>query len=105
MDIKVNDHNLTGAAAGSSARAENTQKAGSSPSSEPQSSSRSTAGDHVEFSGTLGRLSQALSNQGTQRAASVAALGAAYQSGNYVPNAAGASKGLISEGLSAAGGQ
>jgi hypothetical protein len=105
MDIKVYDRNLTGAAAGSSARTENTQKTESSPSSGSQSSGRSNAGDQVEFSGTLGRLSQALSNQGTQRAAKVAALAAAYKSGNYVPNAAGASKGLVSEGLSAGGGQ
>ena len=59
----------------------------------------------MELSGTLGRLSEALSTQGTERTAKVAALTTAYRSGNYQPNAAGASKGLVSEALSAAGGQ
>jgi anti-sigma28 factor (negative regulator of flagellin synthesis) len=105
MDMKVYDRNLTGAAAAGSTRTQDTQKVESSPSGGAQSSSRSSAGDQVELSGTLGRLSEALSTQGTQRTAKVAALAAAYRSGNYQPNAAGASKGLVSEALSAAGGQ
>jgi anti-sigma28 factor (negative regulator of flagellin synthesis) len=104
MDMKVYDRNLAGAAAAGSARPEEAQKAESSRSNAAQSSSRQ-AGDQVELSGTLGRLSQALSAQGTQRAAKVAALTAAYRSGTYQPNAAGTSKGLVAEALSAGGGQ
>ncbi|HTX35618.1 MAG TPA: flagellar biosynthesis anti-sigma factor FlgM [Bryobacteraceae bacterium] len=102
--MKVYDRSLAGAAAGST-RTEDTQKAGSSSSSGTPSSSRSTSSDQVQLSGTLGRLSQALSAQGSQRAAKVAALSAAYRSGNYQPDAAGTAKGLVSEALSGAGGQ
>ena len=100
MDMKVYDRNLAGAAAAGSNRTEDTRKAGTASSS-GTSSSRSTSGDQVQFSGTLGRLSQALSAQGSERAAKVAALSAAYRSGNYQPNAAGTAKGLVSEALSA----
>ena len=103
MDMKVYDRNLTGAAAAGSTRTEETQKA-ETRSAKTSSSTRS-AGDQVELSGTLGRLSQALSTQGTQRAAKVEALAAAYRSGTYQPNAGGASKGLVAEALSGSGGQ
>lgn len=103
MDMKVYDRNLAGAAAGSTRTAE-TQKA-ETRSGNTSSSANRSGGDHVEISGTLGRLSQALSAQGTQRAAKVAALAAAYRSGAYQPDAAGTSKGLVAEALSGTGGQ
>jgi hypothetical protein len=104
MDMKVYDLNFTGAAAAGPTRTQDGQRAESS-SSGAQSSGRSGAGDQVELSGTLGRLSQALSAQGTQSASTVAALATAYRSGNYQPNATGASRALVSEALSAAAGQ
>jgi anti-sigma28 factor (negative regulator of flagellin synthesis) len=104
MDMKVYDRNLTGAAAAGSSRTEDTRKAGGDSSS-AASSGRGTSGDQVQLSGTFGRLSQALSVQGSQRAAKVAALTAAYRSGNYQPNAVGTAKGLVSEALSAGGAQ
>ena len=105
MDMKVYDRNLAGAAAAGSSRTEDTQKTANNQSGSTHSSSRSAAGDQVELSGTLGRLSQALSAQGTQREAKVGALAAAYRSGNYQPNPAGTAKGLVSEALSSGGGQ
>ena len=103
MDMKVYDRSLAGAGAAGSTRSEETQKAAGGRSAETHSAARSGAGDQVELSGTLGRLSQALSAQGTQRAAKVAALAASYRSGNYQPNSAGTAKGLVSEALSASG--
>lgn len=104
MEIKVYDRNLTGASEGPS-RPQDTQKTESSASSGAQSSSRTAASDQVELSGTLGRLSQALSTQGTERAAHVASLAAAYRSGAYQPDSLGTSRGLVAEALSAGGGQ
>ncbi len=103
MDMKVYDRNLAGAGTVESTRAGDTQKAASSSSEGAQSSSRSASADQVELSGTLGRLSQALSAQGSQRAARVAELASAYQSGNYQPNSAGAARGMVSEALSGGG--
>jgi len=103
MDMRVNDRNLTGATA-EFGRTQESQKTECSASSGAQSTSRSAQGDQVELSGALGRLSQALNSQGTERAARVAALTAAYRSGSYQPNAMGASKGLVSEALSTGGG-
>jgi len=102
MDMKIYDRSLAGAAAAGCTQTEETQKAANS-SSGSQSSSASATGDQVELSGTLGRLSQALSYQGDQRTARVASLTAAYQSGTYQASAAGAARGLVSEALS--GGQ
>jgi hypothetical protein len=53
----------------------------------------------VEFSNTLGRLSNALTADDSARSAKVNQLAAQYQAGNYQPNAAGAANGLISEAL------
>jgi anti-sigma28 factor (negative regulator of flagellin synthesis) len=102
MDIKVYDGNLAGAAASGSGRTADTQKVGGNAATGGLSSSSSAAGDQVQLSGTLGRVSQALSDQETQRAAKVAALSAAYRSGTYQPNPAGTARGLVSEALSSA---
>jgi len=104
MDMKVYDRNLAGAAATGSTRTEGAQTTPGS-SGRTQSSSQTASGDQVELSGTLGRLSAALSSQGTARAARVAALAHAYRSGTYEPNSAGTAKGLVAEALSAGSGQ
>jgi hypothetical protein len=105
IEMKVYDRNQAGAASAGAALAPDVQKTGSNPSGGAQSSHRNAAGDQVALSGTLGRLSQALSAQGNQGAARVAALTSEYRSGNYQPNAAGTARGLVSEALSGAGGQ
>ena len=104
MEMRIYDRNLTGASSGCDSTRQ-TQKPESGSAGGAESSGRSTGADQVEFSGALGRLSQALSTQGSERAARVAALASAYRSGNYQPNALGASHGMIAEALSAAGGQ
>jgi hypothetical protein len=57
----------------------------------------------VEFSSTLGRLSQALAVSGSERASRVQALAAQYQSGNYQPNSLATSRSIISEALATIG--
>ena len=56
-------------------------------------------GDRVEFSNTLGRMSNALSADDSARSAKVSQLAAQYQAGNYQPNATGAAHGMISEAM------
>jgi anti-sigma28 factor (negative regulator of flagellin synthesis) len=100
MDIKVYDRNPA-ALQGGVSRTQDSQKTGSGSASGAQSSA--TGSDQVQLSGALGRLSQALSAHGTARAGRVEALTAAYRAGNYQPNAAGASKGLVAEALAGGG--
>ena len=56
--------------------------------------------DRVEFSGTLSRLSRALTTFESTRASRVQALAVEYQSGRYKPDVAATSKGLVAEALS-----
>jgi hypothetical protein len=59
-----------------------------------------TAGtDSVEFSSTLGRLSNALAAHGSAHSSRVEYLTAQYQSGNYRPNSYLTSRGIVSEAL------
>jgi len=104
MDMKVYDRNLAGAGSTASTHTQDVQKTGSGVSG-GSLAGRAGGGDQVSLSGTLGKLSQALSAQGSQRAARTAALASAYRSGTYQPNVAGTVKGLISEALSASGGE
>jgi hypothetical protein len=53
------------------------------------------------LSGTLSRLSRTLTTFETTQANRVQALAVQYQSGNYRPDSAATSKGLVSEAMSA----
>jgi hypothetical protein len=55
--------------------------------------------DSVEFSSTLGRLSNALAAQGSAHSSRVEYLTAQYQSGNYRANSYMTSRGIVSEAL------
>jgi hypothetical protein len=57
--------------------------------------------DRIEFSGTLSRLSRTLATFESARANRVQALAVEFQSGNYKPDSAATSKGLVAEALSA----
>src|SRR4051812_46934306 len=88
--MRINDRNLTGAAAAEAGR---TQKVDRFESG----SSRATAGlggDRVELSGALGNLSKAMASYETGRSNKVHALAAQYQSGNYRPDSAATSRGM-----------
>ena len=103
MDMKIYNRSLTGAQA-EAGRTQETQKTESSASNGTNSPGRTAGSDQVELSGALGRLSQALSTQGSARTEKVASLASTYGAGGYQPNAQGASKGLVAEAMSAGGG-
>jgi Anti-sigma-28 factor, FlgM len=94
-DMKVYDRGLTAAETG------NTQDVQKLTSGSGKSANRGadTNGDRVEFSGNLGRLSRTLSTYETSRASRVQSLAAQYQSGNYRPDSAATSRGMLNEAL------
>ena len=57
------------------------------------------SGEHVEFSGNLGRLARALSNYDSSRANRVEALRVQYQSGNFRPDSAATSRSMVSRAI------
>ncbi len=95
--MKVYDVNLTGPSASESGRAQETQKADRGSNS--QASTANSSSDRVELSGTLARVSHAVSSYSTDRASKVQALAQQYQSGNYRPNSVRTSQGMIAEAL------
>jgi len=100
--MKIYDRNVTGTSAAETARAQESQnlsRAGTSKS--PTSSGIDGSNDRVEFSGTLSRLSRALSTFDSSRANRVKHLAAQYQSGSYRPDSAATSKGIVTEAISA----
>jgi anti-sigma28 factor (negative regulator of flagellin synthesis) len=97
--MRVQDNSNMGPVAPETSRARETPKvdtAGSAPSSTTDS-----AGDHVEFSSTLGRLSQAISTDSAQRAGRVQTLAVAYQAGQYRVDSQATSQGMIAEAVAA----
>jgi len=99
--MKIYDRNLTGTTASEMARAQESQNL-----SRTQGGSSSTSGvdgsnDRVEFSGTLSRLSRALTTFESARSSRVQALAVEYQSGNYRPDSADTSKGMVAEAMNA----
>src|SRR5262245_50528858 len=95
--MKIYDSNLSGAIP-ESHRSQETQRTDGGRTAR---SSSTPGGDHVEFSGRLGRLSGLLSGFQTDRTARVQALAAQYQNGTYRTDSAAASRGMIGEALSA----
>jgi len=98
--MRVYDTNLTGTSAAETGRSQETQKIERSGHG-GQSRIGGSGSDHVELSGTLGRLSQALSTFQQDRASHVQALASLYQSGKYRPDSMATSRGMVSEALAA----
>jgi hypothetical protein len=99
--MKIYDRNLTGTSAPETGRAQESQnlsRAGSGKS--PTRGGVDGSNDRVEFSGTLSRLSRALTAFESTRASRVQALAVEYQNGKYKPDAAATSKGLVAEAIS-----
>jgi hypothetical protein len=95
--MKIYDRSLTGAA-GNTERSQETQGAGSAGrQSGAGRSSQST--DRVEFSSSLGSLSQAMASFGSNRASRVDALAALYRSGSFNPSSLDTSRALVSDAL------
>jgi anti-sigma28 factor (negative regulator of flagellin synthesis) len=99
--MKINDRNLTGTSASETGRTQETQKPGRAGAGKSSTLSIDGSNDSVVFSGTLSRLSRTLTTFESSRTNRVQALAAQYQSGNYKPNSAAISKGMVSEAMSA----
>jgi hypothetical protein len=100
--MKIYDRNLTGASTSETGQAQETQslsRAGKATSQTRIGADGSN--DRVEFSGTLGQLSRALAAFESSRAQRVQTLAADYRSGNYKPDSAATSRGIVAEALSA----
>ena len=95
--MKIYDNNLAGAAAAETHRSQDTQQ--TDRSSAGKSSAGGNANDSVELSGTLGRISRALSSYHTDRASRVHALAAEYQNGTYQTDSAATSRGMVEDAM------
>lgn len=97
--MRVYDVNLTSTSAAESGRAQEAQKADRAASGRLGGAGTAGNGDRVEFSSTLGRLSQALATDGSDRASRVHALAAQYQNGQYRTDSLATSRSMIAEAL------
>jgi anti-sigma28 factor (negative regulator of flagellin synthesis) len=98
--MRIYDVNSTGTSAAESGRSQETQRSDRAGGAKTGGPGANGTGDRVEFSSTLGRLSQALSTDGSARASRVQTLAGQYQSGSYRPDSAATSKGMVAEALS-----
>jgi anti-sigma28 factor (negative regulator of flagellin synthesis) len=101
VGMKIYDGNLTGTSAAETGRAQETQNLNRAGTGRSPSRGVDGSNDSVEFSGTLSRLSRTLTTFETTQASRVQALAQQYQSGNYRPDSAATSKGLIADAMSA----
>ena len=99
--MRIYDVNLTGASAAESGRAHETQRSSGAGGAKTGGAGASGTGDRVEFSSSLGRLSQVMSAYGSKRASRVEALAEQYQSGKYRPDSAATSKSMVAEAVAA----
>ncbi len=99
--MRINDRNLTGTSASETGRAQETKDLGRSGTGKFNTGGVDGSNDRVEFSGTLNRLSRALTTFESSRASRVQALAANYQSGSYRSNSAATSKGMVADAMSA----
>jgi hypothetical protein len=97
--MRIYDVNLTGSSAAESGRAQEAQRSDRATGGRTGGAGANGSSDRVEFSSTLGRLSQALSSDGSARASRVQSLAAQYQSGSYRPDSTATSKGMVAEAL------
>jgi anti-sigma28 factor (negative regulator of flagellin synthesis) len=93
--MKVYDVNLTGPSASESGRAQETQKADRESNS--RTAAANSSGDRVELSGTMARISRAVSSYSADRSNKVQALAQQYRGGNYRPDSVKTSQGMIAE--------
>ena len=98
--MRIYDTNLNGASAAETGRAQELQRVEQGGTAR-SSSTQAGGNDRVEFSGSLGKLSQTLSSYRQDRTAHVQALEAQYQSGKYKADSAAVSRGMVSEAMGA----
>ena len=99
--MRIYDTNLTGTSASETGRAQESQKLNRAGTGKtPAGAGLDGATDRVEFSGTLSRLSRALTTFESSRASRIQTLAAEYQKGNYKPDSLATSRGIVSDALS-----
>jgi len=97
--MKIYDSNTCGIPVGASQPTQDTK--GLERSGDGRTSAADgSGGDRVEFSGTLGQLSRALSSLQSERSSRVQALTAEYQRGSYRTDSAAVGRAMVSEALS-----
>jgi anti-sigma28 factor (negative regulator of flagellin synthesis) len=94
MSIQIYNDGLAGAGASETSRAQETSRVAAG-GSKPASGSGAGGEDQVQISS----ISSSLSAQGSDRAARVQQLAAAYQSGRYEVNATEVSNALVNNAL------
>jgi anti-sigma28 factor (negative regulator of flagellin synthesis) len=97
--MKINDNHIGGACAGDTQRIQDIQNT-DLPGTGGTGAATAREGDRVELSGTLGRLSQALTSFQSGRSARIDSLAVEYQRGTYQVDSPAISRGLVSESLS-----
>jgi anti-sigma28 factor (negative regulator of flagellin synthesis) len=97
MSIQIYNDGLAGAGASETSRAHEVSRA--TTGGKAASGSAASGEDQVEISS----VSSTLAAQGSQRAARVQELAAAYQSGNYRVNSTDVSKAIVNNALKAGG--
>jgi hypothetical protein len=96
--MRVYDRNITGGSAAEAGRSSETAKV--SPAEHGlQKAAGNRSRDRVELSGTLERLSRALSASEGQRAQKVESLAAVYQAGKYSVPVEAVSHAMVAEAL------
>src|SRR3954447_17093882 len=98
--MKIYDNNLGGTAAAETHRNQDIQQTDRSKAGQASAAGRNVD-DRVELSGTLGRLSRALSGFQSDRASRVPSLTAQYQKGSYHTDSGAISRGMVGEALDA----
>jgi hypothetical protein len=98
--MKIYDRNLNSTSAADTGRAQESKNLSRTGTGDSRSTGVSAVNDRVEFSGTMSRLSRTLATFDTSRADKVQTLTAEYQSGNYIPDSAATSRGMVAEAMS-----
>lgn len=101
--MKVYDGNLAGIAGqGGAGRAQETANTSRVQGGKSSGSKGTEAGgDRVEFSSAMGSLSRVLETYSSDRASRVQMLAGLLQSGKYLPDSAGTSRGMVADALAA----
>jgi len=97
--MKIYDNHIGGASAGETQRIQDIQN---TDLADTVGTGAATAreSDRVELSGTLGRLSKALTSFQSDRASRIELLAVEYQRGTYQTDSPAISRGLVTESLS-----
>jgi anti-sigma28 factor (negative regulator of flagellin synthesis) len=93
--MRVHNENAPGSAAAGTGCTQEVQKSAQGNAS--RTSGTDSSGDHVEFSSSLGKLSQIISTDSIQRNSRVQSVAAAYQAGTYRPDPMAVSRAMITD--------